>query len=139
MLEILFTILIVYLLYYVLSIHKFNKFGSLKKSDKTVYEALPKEAQFFVSVYHIDLEKINVRALLNLLAIVLGISITFAIVIANWITKDFTISIILSAIFLIPIYLIGLKIVSIQIKERGNENGKHKTNRKKVAKNMGRK
>lgn len=132
MIEIIITTLFVYILYYLITIRKFDKTGALKKkNDKTVYESLPKEVQFFVSFYHIDMDKINVKGLLNLLAIVLGISITLSIIIASYITKNETYLILLGVVFLIPIYLIGLKIVSIQFKKRGLiKNGKHKRNRK---------
>ena len=120
MVEILLTVIVIYVLYYVLTIHKYNKMGQLKKKGKkNLYESLPKEAQFFLSFYHFDMEKLNIRALLNLLAVVLGISITFAIVLANYFTKDITLSIVLSAIFLIPIYLCGLKLVAMYLKKRG--------------------
>ena len=123
MIEVVITILIVYMLYYFISINRFDKYGHYKRSEKqkiTDYEALPSEVKYFIMKYHVDLSKVNLRGVLKLIGLLLGIDIAIVSIIAVLIFKDnLVLLLIVSSIAIIPIYLISLKFVGNIFKKKG--------------------
>ena len=123
MLEVVITVFIVYILYYFISINRFDKDGHYKNAKKngiTDFEALPSEVKYFIMRYKIDLEKVNLRGLLKLTGLVLGIDIAIVSIVCVIIFKEDIVPLLITgAIAIIPIYLISLKIVSRSFKKRG--------------------
>ncbi len=135
----LLAILLVYIIYYIFSVTRYDKSGhykdksrrkgkglkklskeeikALKKKD---YDKLPNEVKFFVSKYKIDLDKVNIRGLLKMVGLALGIDIAIATIIVVTIFKnDITIEIIVGFIIMLVLYLISLKIMGVYFEKKG--------------------
>ena len=120
MLETIITIIIIYLMYYFVSIKRYDKAGHLKNKKATDFEGLPAEVKYFVIKYKIDLEKVNLRGVLKLIALILGIDIAIVSMVTLLIFKDNVIlQVVVAALFIIPIYLISLKFVGKYFKKKG--------------------
>ena len=132
MIDFLITSFVVFFAYYLVSIRKYDENGFLKKSkykkkDKSMvndlrieaYKSLPSEVKYFISKYNVNLEKINLKALLKLIGLVLGIDIAIVGIIVLFISKDIVIELIIAAIFIIQVYLISLKFVGSYFKKKG--------------------
>ena len=122
MIEFFITALIVYILYYVVSISRYDKYGHLKKKNKNIkdYDGLPNEVKYFIKKYNLDLNKINLRGLLKLTGFILGIDITIISIIVFLIFRDSVVlQVVVAAVLIIPIYLISLKFLGNYFKKKG--------------------
>lgn len=122
MIEIFITVFIVYIVYYFVSVLRYDKSGHLKKKQKgiTDYDGLPSEVKYFIKKYNIDLDKINLRGLLKLTGLVLGIDIAIISVIVVLIFKtNIVLQLVVASICIIPIYLISLKFLGNYFKKKG--------------------
>ncbi len=120
MLGTIITIIIIYIIYYFVSIKRYDKAGHLKNKKATDFEGLPAEVKYFVIKYKIDLEKVNLRGVLKLIALILGIDIAIVSMIALLIFKDdVVLQAVLAFALLFPIYLISLKFVGKYFKKKG--------------------
>ena len=135
----LLAIILVYIIYYIFSVTRYDKNGhykdkkdkkskgkkklskeEIKELKKKDYDKLPNEVKFFVAKYKIDLDKINIRGLLKMVGLVLGIDIAIATIIVVTIFKnDITICIIVGFIIMLVLYLISLKIMSKYFEKKG--------------------
>lgn len=116
-------VLIVYLMYFIISVKRFDKEGHYKKKKKKNiedYEALPSEVKFFITMYKVDLKKVNLRAVLKLIGLLLAIEIVVVMFIVNLlIKKSIALQILASTFLLFPVYIISLKIVGNYFKKKG--------------------
>ena len=122
MIETIITILIVYLVYYFVSVARYDKEGHLKNKSKgiTDYDGLPSEVKYFIKKYNIDLEKVNLRGLLKLTGFILGIDIAIVSIIVVLIFKDnIVLELLVASICIIPIYLISIKFLGNYFKKKG--------------------
>lgn len=122
MIEIFITVFIVYIVYYFVSVLRYDKSGNLKKKQKgiTDYDGLPSEVKYFIKKYNIDLDKINLRGLLKLTGLVLGIDIAIISVIVVLIFRtNIVLQLVVASICIIPIYLISLKFLGNYFKKKG--------------------
>ena len=122
MIETVITILIVYLVYYFVSVARYDKEGHLKNKTKGVtdYDGLPSEVKYFIKKYNIDLDKINLRGLLKLTGFILGIDIAIVSIIVVFIFKNnVVLELLVASVFIIPIYLISLKFLGKYFKKKG--------------------
>ena len=123
MIEVVITVLIVYFLYYFVSIKRFDKAGHYKNAkEKKIsdYEALPSEVKYFITKYKIDTNKINYKPLLKLLGLILGIDIAVLTIICVLIFQKNTVLIlIVAAILIIPLYLLSISFVGKYFKKKG--------------------
>ncbi len=123
MIEIVITILVVYFLYYFISVRRYDKLGHYKngkKKEVTDYEALPSEVKYFIIKYKIDTNKINYRPLMKLVGLVLGLDIALLSIVEVLIFKDNIVLILLvAAVLIIPLYLISLRFVGNYFKKKG--------------------
>ena len=122
MIETFITILFVYLIYFFVSVLRYDKNGHLKSKSKgiTDYDGLPSEVKFFVKKYNIDLNKVNLRGLLKLTGLILGIDIAFiSIPVVLIFRTNILLQVVVGFICLIPIYLISLKILGNYFKKKG--------------------
>ncbi len=124
MIETFITIFIVYIVYYFVSVKRYDKTGHLKKTKKNNkiddYQGLPSEVKYFVKKYNVDLEKVNLRGVLKLIGLVLGIDIAILSIIVLLIFRNsVVIQIVVASLFIIPIYLISLKFVGKYFKKKG--------------------
>ena len=137
MIDIVICMIIIYSAYYFVSISKYDENGHVKKKknkkdknnksskkDKNKekvedYQALPTEVKYFVSKYKVDLDKINLKALLKVVGFVLGLDITFVTLLSLFFLDDIIWQVILASILIIPVYLISLKFLGDYFKKKG--------------------
>ena len=135
MLELIITIIVVYLIYYLWIAYNFDKDGNpiirnKKNKKKDVEKKMPSEVMLFVKKYNVDLDKINYRYFLQVIG--LTVAIDFAII-SNIVIRIKTLWLQLVLIFVL---VIGLTIVSFAIlgryfKKKGlTKNENNKRNRK---------
>lgn len=137
MIEIFVMVLIVYMVYYFVSVNRYDKSGNLKgnqnKKDKvTNYQGLPSEVKYFIKRYNIDLDKVNLRGVLKLTGLVLGIDIAILTLLVILIFKDkVVIELLVASLLIIPLYLVSLKFVGRYFEKKGLvKNDRNKKNRK---------
>ena len=135
MLEVFITVLIVYLIYYFVSISRYDKAGHLKKGGTSKiddYQGLPSEVKFFIHKYKIDIEKVNLRGVLKLIGFILGIDIAILSILVTVLFKNnVLVQILLASILIIPLYLISIKFAGNYFKKEGYVKDEHnKRNRK---------
>lgn len=123
MIETFITILFVYVIYYFVSVIRYDKSGHLKnKKGKKVndFNGLPAEVKYFIKKYNIDLDKVNLRGVLKLIGVILGIDIAILSLLVLLIFKDnVLIQIVVAVILIFPLYLISLKFVGNYFKKKG--------------------
>lgn len=134
MLELIITIVIVYLIYYLWIIFNFDKSGNSivrgKKSKKKTDIKMPSEVAFFIKRYNVDLEKINYRYFLQLIGLVVAIDIG---IIANIIIriKSLWLALVLIFVLVIVLTLVSFEILGRYFKKKGlTKNENNKRNRK---------
>lgn len=137
MIEIFIMVLIVYMIYYFVSVNRYDKSGNLKgnknKKDKAInYEGLPSEVKYFIKRYNIDLDKVNLRGVLKLTGLVLGIDIAILTLLVILLFKDkVVIELLVASLLIIPLYLVSLKFVGRYFEKKGLvKNDRNKKNRK---------
>ena len=128
------TVLIVFIVYYLVTVMRFDKNGFLKKLNKKnsrksikevnelkieSYKELPSEVKYFIKKYNVDLDKINVRALLKLIGFILGIDIAIICIVVLLISNNIVIQLVVASILIIPVYLISLKFLGNYFKTKG--------------------
>ena len=124
MIEMIFTVLLVYLIYYFVSVARYDKCGHLKKNKKndkaTDYEGLPSEVKYFIKKYNVDLDKVNLRGVLKLIGFILGIDIAIlTIILALLFRNNIFLQVVVGIIFIIPLYLISIKFAGNYFKKKG--------------------
>ena len=120
MVETFITIFIVYIIYYFVSVTRYDKTGHLKNKKVSDYEGLPSEVKYFVYKYSIDLDKVNLRGVLKLIGLVLGIDIAILSLAVLLIFKESVVlQIIVAVILIIPLYLFSLRFVGNYFKKKG--------------------
>lgn len=122
MIETFITILIVYLVYFFVSVARYDKDGHLKNKSKNIsdYDGLPTEIKYFIKKYNIDLEKVNLRGLLKLSGLILGFDIAIVSIPVVLIFKDeIVLQLLISSLLIVPVYLISLKFLGKYFKKRG--------------------
>ncbi len=123
MLEVFITVLVVYIIYYFVSIRRYDKVtGSSRKNNVNVncYAALPSEVKYFVKKYKVDDNKVNYRGVLKLIALVLGIDIAILSILSALLIKgSVVLQIVVPSLLIIPLYLISLKFVGKYFKKKG--------------------
>ena len=132
------TIVLIYIIYYIFSVNRYDKNGhykdkkykynknkklspkEIKEQKKLDHDMLPSEVMLFVDRYKIDLDKVNIRGLLKLTGLILGIEIAIVTLTVVIIFKEqIVISIIVGFILLMILYLISLKLLANIFKKKG--------------------
>lgn len=120
MVETFITIFIVYIIYYFVSVTRYDKSGHLKNKKVSDYEGLPSEVKYFVYKYNIDLDKVNLRGVLKLIGLVLGIDIAIlSLAVLLIFRESVVLQIIVAIILIIPLYLFSLRFVGKYFKKKG--------------------
>ena len=123
MIETFISILIVYVIYYFVSVTRFDKAGHLKnKGNRKIsdYDGLPSEVKYFVKKYKVDLDKVNLHGVLKLIGLVLGIDIAIlSLIVLLIFRKSVMLQVIVAALLIIPTYLISLRFVGKYFKKKG--------------------
>ena len=137
----LLAIAFVYIIYFIFTVNRYDKNGhykdkknkkdnkkknkklskdELEKLKKLDLEKLPNEVKYFVYKYKVDMDKINIRGMLKMIGLILGIDIAIATIIVVTIFKNnITISIIVGFFIMLVLYLISLKILASYFDKKG--------------------
>ena len=131
MIQMIITILVFYLFYYLWIVFNFDKNGNLKerkkksKKDKKTKESkkandikMPAEVEYFVLKYKIDLKKVNYRRFLQLIGFVVAIDLSIVVTVYDLIDMLW-IKLIVSFITMIVIVLCSFHILGIIFKKKG--------------------
>jgi len=97
------------------------------------YNALPAEAKYFIVRYNVNLNKINKKGLLKVIAFILGLNIAIVTLIVALLIENNLLQMLVGSIILIPLFLFSMKLLAKQFKKKGlinNEKHKSKRNRK---------
>ncbi len=142
----LIAILLIYSIYYIFSVNKYDKHGHFREKNKKKddnkknkklskeeikrmkqldYDKLPSEAKIFVNMNKIDLDKINIRGLLKMIGLLLGLCIGFGIIIAVGLSsvlfhgENIIFEILVGFVLAMIFYIIGTKVLSNKLKKEG--------------------
>lgn len=123
---------VMYIVYFIVSVTKFDKNGHVKRSKKDEkkkrsaeeqrkddFLSLPAEVKYFIRKYNVDLDKVNLRGVLKVVGLVLGVDIAIVTVVSVLLFKKLTYQMILAIVLIIPMYLISLKFLAKAFKKRG--------------------
>ena len=139
MIEIFVSVLIIYLVYYFVSVRRFDKYGHVKNKkgsvsvkndskknvkmsndDKAIdYLALPSEAKYFIKKYHVDLDKVNLRGVLKVIGLILGVDIAIISCFVLLLFKSVVVQVLVASILIIPVYLISIRLLANYFKKKG--------------------
>lgn len=137
MLSLVFTIVFIYMLYYIWIAFNFDKKGeqkvrgkNKKNNEKKDQKKMPSEVQFFVIKYNIDLDKVNYRYFLQLMGLVIAFDLSIVITIMGFI-KVLWIKLVVAFILMIVIVLLSFHLLGKYFKKKGlTKNENKKRNRK---------
>ena len=132
------TGVIIYILYYLISVNKYDKDGHYKnkklKNKKDIeendYKKLPNEVKIFIDKYNIDISKINIRGLLKSVGFIIAFSIAFGLLIANRVSKIPIFQIAVTFLITLIFYFISLTVLGRYLKKKGYVKNGNKKNRK---------
>lgn len=122
------SFLVVYLLYFVFIINKYDKSGNLKVKRKgkikkflvSSSDKLPSEVEVFVLKYHVDLKRVNKRFLISKVGLVCSLDIALIIGILSYVPFD-NIYVLLGIgfILVVPIILFSFYLLSLYFRKKG--------------------
>lgn len=126
MLALIFSIAIIYLLYYIWIAINFDKNGEVRQSKKkkgrpkkeTKVKKMPAEVEFFVIKYKIDLDKINYRYFLQLMGLVIAFDLGIIATIISYI-DELWIQLLVGFVLIIVIVLLSFKLLGNYFKKKG--------------------
>ncbi len=104
------TFIVVYLFYFFFQILR------KKKLDKN---KIPVELMFLIKKYHLDMDKINYRSIMNKIALVSAFDIAFIAVFVMRFIKNIYLSILIGGVLFIPLILITYSFIGIYYKKKG--------------------
>ena len=132
MLEMIISIIVIYLFYYVWIVMNFDKSGKSKRKSKkkTDEKKMPIEIQYFVTRYNIDLEKVNYRSFLKLMGMVVAFDLSIIGSIIIYI-KSLWLQLLVGFILVLIITLTSFSLLGNYLKKKGlTKNENNKRNRK---------
>ena len=126
MIKMIFSIIIIYMLYYVWIAFNFDKTGKEKKGkkkntrkkNKTDKRKMPSEVKFFVERYNIDLDKINYRYFLQLIGLTVAFDLSFVIAVMDFISVLW-IKCLVGFILMLVVVLLSFKLLGNYFKKKG--------------------
>ena len=132
MLEMIISIIVIYLFYYVWIVMNFDKSGKSKRKSKkkTDEKKMPIYIQYFVKRYNIDLEKVNYRSFLKLMGMVVAFDLSIIGSIIIYI-KSLWLQLLVGFILVLIITLTSFSLLGNYLKKKGlTKNENNKRNRK---------
>ena len=123
MLGLIFSIVGIYLLYYIWITINFDKTGKIRQSKKKKgspkkAKKMPAEIEFFVIKYKVDLNKINYRYFLQLMGLVIAIDLGIVATIISYI-DELWIQLMVGFVLVLVIVLLSFKILGSYFKKKG--------------------
>lgn len=117
MLNFIITVILVYLLYYIVYIRKYDNYGKLKAKYKE--EKIPAEAELVLKKVRLNREKINYKAFLKLVALTSAIDIAIIVAIIDLLPFKLTIKFLIAFGMMFPIIYISYNILARYILKKG--------------------
>ena len=123
MIEMIITILVFYLFYYLWIIFNFDKAGNSKvkknsKKNNLKDKKMPAEVEYFVLKYKIDLKKVNYRYFLQLIGLVVAVDLSIVVTVYDLI-NILWIKILASFITMLVVVLGSFHILGNVFKKKG--------------------
>ena len=126
MLSLIFSIVIIYLIYYVWIVINFDKTGNPRKSkgkrgrpkNENKKRKMPAEIEFFVIKYKIDLNKVNYRYFLQLMGLVIAFDLGIIATIISYI-NELWLQLLVGFLLVIAIVLLSFKLLGNYFKKKG--------------------
>lgn len=85
MIKMIFSIIVIYILYYIWIVFNFDKRGEQKRKKNKKLK-MPSEVEYFVTKYKIDLKKVNYRYFLQLMGLVVAFDLSIVLAIMDFIS-----------------------------------------------------
>lgn len=120
MIYLIFTIIFIYMLYYIwIAIH-YNRRGERKGKNKKKNnkQKMPAEVEYFVTKYKVDLSKINFRYFLQLMGLVVAFDLSIVVTIITYI-KTLWIQLLVGFVLTLLITLTSFHILGKYFKKKG--------------------
>lgn len=119
MLSLIFTIILIYIMYYIWIVIHYDKRGEKKsKKKKKNQMPMPAEVEYFVTKYKIDLSKINFRYFLQLMGLVIAFDLSIVVSIVSYI-DTLWIQFLVGFILMLVIVLTSFHILGKYFKKKG--------------------
>ena len=124
MLDLIFSIVIIYLFYYIWIVINFDKRGNprkgkkKKKTTKETKRKMPVEVELFVTKYKIDLDKVNYRYFLQLMGLVVAFDLGIIVTIISYI-DELWIQLLVGFVLIIVLVLLSFKLLGNYFKKKG--------------------
>ena len=136
MLSMIICIVFIYLLYFFWISFNYDKTGNLKKHRKgknnNPEEKIPPEFQLFIYRYNIDLSKVNLRYLLQFLALVVAIDLSIVVTVISFI-NILWLKLVLGFILMLVFVFISFKIAGDYFNKKGLVKNDKRNNKRKDA------
>ena len=121
-----------YVIYFIstfLFVYMISYFFIVRKASKKIQKKIPVEVEYLITKYNIDLKKVNYRSFLNTISITGSIIIAItALIIFN--IENILLQLLVAFIVIIPLILIGFKLIGEYYKKKGLIKDENKRNRK---------
>ncbi len=125
MIKMIFSIIVIYMLYYTWIVFNFDKTGKVKKRKKKQTKAtkedkkkMPNEVKFFVERYKIDLDKVNYRYFLQLIGLTVAFDLSIVIAVMDFISVLW-IKCLVGFVLMIVIVLLSFRLLGNYFKKKG--------------------
>ena len=128
MLALIGTIVIIYLLYYIWIVINFDKRGEQRKPKKekkstgnnksNKKKKIPAEMEFFVVKYKVDLDKVNYRYFLQLMALVISFDLGIVITIVSYL-DGLWLQLLVGLVLVLIFVLVSYKLLGNYFKKKG--------------------
>ena len=118
MIKMIFSIIIIYLLYYAWVVFNFDKTGKERRSKKNSKRRMPSEVAYFVQKYNVDLDKVNYRYFLKLMGLVVAFDLSIVIAVMDLIPKLW-VKCLVGFVVMLFVVLFSFKLLGNYFKKKG--------------------
>ena len=121
-----------YVIYFILTfllVYMISYFFIVRKAGKKIQKKVPIEVEYLIKKYNIDLKKVNYREFINTISITGSIIIAITVLIIFNI-ENLLLQLVVSFVVMIPLILIGFKLIGEYYKKKGMIKDENKRNRK---------
>ncbi len=134
MLGFIITVTLVYFIYYVMHIRKYDKDGKyIQKKNKSEEPKIPVEVELLIRKYNIDLKKLNYRGLLKVVGLVCALDVAIIVTLIIYLPiKSLMIKLLIGGLLTFPVILISYSLLGKYFKQKGLiKNDRNKQNNRK--------
>lgn len=121
-----------YVIYFILTflfVYMISYFFVVRKAGKKTQKKIPVEVEYLIKKYNIDLKKVDYRSFINTISITGSIIMALTVLIIFNI-ENILLQLLVAFVVMIPLILIGFKLVGEFYKKKGLMKDENKRNRK---------